>query len=393
MIEKAGEILEECTVPISCNLDCGGGCPLLVTIKDGHISEITNNPSGSRHMKGCIKGYQMHRVLYAEDRLKTPLIRTGPRGSGEYREATWEEALDYVSSKLTSIKNVYGPQSILHLGGSGSTRGSLHNTNRLTKRFLSLFGGYTERWSSYSVGAATFVTPYLLGTYETGIDSATLESSKLIILWGANPSDLKIECGLENRLREARSRGIEIIVLDPRRSLTAKTLASQWIPVYPGTDAVLMTAILYTLIVKKLVNYPFINKYCTGFNELQCYILGDIDGVPKTPSWAAAICGVHSTLIEALATRYGETHPVALIPGASIQRTLGGEEAIRMAVALQTATGNIGVLGGSPGALAFGTLPRPNVGVIPIPKTQLKSRFQYIDGPMWFSRENTEDSQ
>ena len=178
-----------------------------------------------------------------------------------------------------------------------------------------------------------------------------------------------------------------------RRSLTAKTLASQWIPVYPGTDAVLMTAILYTLIVKKLVNYPFINKYCTGFNELQCYILGDIDGVPKTPSWAAAICGVHSTLIEALATRYGETHPVALIPGASIQRTLGGEEAIRMAVALQTATGNIGVLGGSPGALAFGTLPRPNVGVIPIPKTQLKSRFQYIDGPMWFSRENTEDSQ
>ncbi len=145
--------------------------PLLARIKDGKVVEITDNPAKPRHMEGCIKGYQMHRVLYAEDRLRKPLIRVGPRGSGEYKEVSWSEALDYVAGELRRIKTEHGPQSILHLGGSGSTRGSLHNTNRLTKRFLALFGGYTERHSSYSVGAATFVTPYILGTFDAGIDS------------------------------------------------------------------------------------------------------------------------------------------------------------------------------------------------------------------------------
>ena len=357
----------ERTVPVSCNLDCGGGCPLLARIKDGKVVEIIDNPAKSRHMEGCIKGYQMHRVLYAEDRLRKPLIRVGPRGGGEFKEISWSEAFDYVAGELRRIKTEHGPQSILHLGGSGSTRGSLHNTNRLTKRFLALFGGYTERHSSYSVGAATFVTPYILGTYSAGIDSATLESAKLIILWGVNPSDLKLECGLESQLREAKRRGVDIIVIDPRRSLTAKTLASQWIQVYPGTDAVLMAGILHALIAKKLVKEWFIDKYSHGFDELRKYIFGETDGVPKTPAWAERICGVSSTQIEELAVHYGSMHPVALIPGASIQRTLGGEEAIRMAVALQTATGNLGTEGGSPGALAFGTLPRPKVGSIPIP--------------------------
>ncbi len=128
-----------------------------------------------------------------------------------------------------------------------------------------------------------------------------------------------------------------------------------------------MAGILYTLITKKLVKRWFIDKYSYGFDELQKYILGETDGVPKTPAWAEQICGVSSTKIEEPAVSYGSMHPVALIPGASIQRTLGGEEAIRMAVVLQTATGNLGAEGGSPGALAFGTLPRPRVGSVPIP--------------------------
>jgi len=190
----------------------------------------------------------------------------------------------------------------------------------------------------------------------------------MIILWGANVSDLKLECGLEAYLRDAKERGVEIMVIDPRRTLTVKTLATRWIPIYPGTDSAMMMAVLHTLITEGLVDKTFIENYSHGFDVLESYILGDVDGEPKTPSWAEGICGIPSTVIRELAERYGASHPTALIPGASIQRTVGGEEAIRMAVALQTATGNLGVSGGSSGALAFGTLPKLKVGQIGVPQ-------------------------
>lgn len=360
-------------VPVSCNLDCGGGCPLLATVEDGVVTGIVDNPLGAPYMTGCVKGFQMHRVLYAPDRLRKPLIRSGSRGSGEFREAEWSEALDLVAGRLTEIKRKYGTQSIIHLGGSGSSRGSLHNTHRLTKRFLAMLGGYTERHSSYSIGAALFVTPYVLGTYAAGMDAENLRDSKLIILWGANVSDVKMECGLEAHIREARRRGVEVVVIDPRRTLTAKTLATEWVPIYPGTDSEMMAAILYTLIARGLVDRGFVERYSHGFGELEAYIMGRSDGVPKTPKWAEGICGVPAKVIVGLAERYGATHPTALIPGLSIQRTIGGEEAIRMAIALQTATGNLGVPGGSSGALAFGTLPFPKMPQIGVPPNPAKA--------------------
>ncbi|HIH89533.1 TPA: molybdopterin-dependent oxidoreductase, partial [Candidatus Bathyarchaeota archaeon] len=360
-------------MPVSCNLDCGGGCPLLATVEGGVVTGITDNPLGAPYMTGCVKGFQMHRVLYALDRLRKPLIRVGPRGIGEFREAGWDEALDLVAQRLTEIKKKYGTQSIIHLGGSGSSRGSLHNTHRLIKRFLAMLGGYTERHSSYSIGAALFVTPYVLGTYAAGMDAASLRDSKLIILWGANVSDVKMECGLEAHIREARRRGVDVVAIDPRRTLTVKTLATEWIPIYPGTDSAMMAAILYTLITRGLVDVGFVERYSHGFGELEAYIMGRSDGVPKTPEWAEGICGVPAEVIVGLAERYSATHPTALIPGQSIQRTIGGEDAIRMAITLQTATGNLGVPGGSSGALAFGTLPFPKMPQIGIPPNPAKA--------------------
>jgi len=310
----------------------------------------------------------MQRVLYAKDRLKRPLIRVGSRGSGDFREVDWEEALDLVASKLLEIKERHGASSVLHLGGSGSTRACLHNTLRLTKRFLALYGGYTERWSSYSIGAFQYTIPHILGTLETGIDSATLDDSNLIILWGANIQDTKFECGLEARLHEAKKRGVEIIVLDPRRSSTVKSLATQWIPILPGSDTAMMMSVLYILFTNGLVNRGFVEKVSYGFGKLEDFILGKVDGVEKTPEWAEGICGVSAATISEFAVKYGSMSPVAIIPGNSIQRVIGGEEAMRMGIALQVATGNFGISGGSSGTLAFGTLPKPKVGIIGVPQ-------------------------
>jgi anaerobic dimethyl sulfoxide reductase subunit A len=122
-----------------------------------------------------------------------------------------------------------------------------------------------------------------------------------------------------------------------------------------------MAAVLHVLLRENLVDHKFLDRYTTGFAPLESHILGEPDGIPKTPAWAEKLCGTSADVIEDFALRYGSTKPAALIPGLSIQRTLGGEEAYRMAFALQAATGNTGVRGGSTGACIWGTLPMPRM--------------------------------
>ena len=353
-------------VAFGCNLDCGAGCALIAELEDDKINRVYENPLGGKYIRGCIRGYQIERSHYPEDRLTKPLIRSGSRGSGRFREATWDEALDHVASSLQEIKEKYGPEAVLHLGGSGAPRGCLHNTKNTVVRFLSLYGGYTGRSLSYSTAATTYTTPFILGTNQAGIDPGSLENSGLIILWGANVVDNRFGSELEQRLREAKARGVRIIAIEPRRTRTVKTLASDWIKVFPGTDSALMLAVLHVLITEELLDHEYIEKYSYGFQRLEQHVLGKDDGIIKTPEWAEQITGTPADTIKWLARLYGETRPTALLPGLSIQRTLGGEDAVRLAIALQTATGNLGVMGGSSGAYAS-TLPCPRTGSLKIP--------------------------
>ncbi len=349
-------------IPVSCNKDCAAGCPLLAHVEDGKIVKITNNPEGTPYMLGCSKGFQAMQVAYAADRLLEPLIRTGPRGSGDFQEVSWDEALDHVATGLRRIKNKFGSESILFLGGSGSCRGALHNTASLTPRFLNLFGGYTQTFSNYSCAASDFVTPYVFGTLEVGIDAATLQHSKLIILWGANIMDTRFGCEYPTRIREAGKNGIPIIVIDPRKSRTANLPNAEWVQIRPGTDTAMMAAVLHELLTKNKVDYPYLEKYCIGFDQVEKYILGTHDNQPKSPQWAEHICGTPAAKIKKLADLYGRTKPTALIPGLSIQRNIGGEEAMRMAMVLQAATGNIGNMGGASGGCIWEGLPVPECG-------------------------------
>ena len=363
------------TVPVTCNKDCGGGCPLLAETEDDRVVRVIDNPLRPPDMKGCVRGYLMPNVTHDAARIRKPLIRTGARGSSEFREADWDEALFLVVDRLSEVKSKWGATSILCMGGSGSCRGAVHNTGTLTKRFLSLFGGYTDKFGGYSAGAQGFALPYVFGDSDAGIDPETLTASKLVILWGANFVDTRFGSDFESVMRRMKNSGVPFIVLDPRRSRTVKQFAEWWIPIYPGSDTAVMSAVLFVLIEEGLVNREFIHTYTSGFRELESYVKGESDGTPKTPEWASSISGVDAGDIRTLARRYGAAKPAALIPGLSIQRTVGGEEAIRMAVALQAATGNIGVPGGSPGFNFWGSLPKPKCGRITVPPNKDNPRI------------------
>lgn len=361
----------ERTLPITCNRDCGGGCPLIAVVRDGRLVAVRDNPLSGPYLHGCVRGYQMARVIYAPDRLTSPLLRVGPKGSGAFRAIPWAEALDRIAEGLTRIRDRYGPEAIMPLGSSGSCRGALHHTGALTRRFLALLGGYTGTYGNYSSGAAGYTTPYVLGNAPSGIDPATLQHTRMILLWGANVEDCRLGCELGARVRQARRRGVPVIVIDPRRTRTVSRMGTEWIPVRPGTDAAMMLGMLHVLVTEGLVDRAAIERISVGFDRLEQHVRGEDGTPPKTPAWAEALCGTPAAAITDLARRYAAAKPAALIPGLSIQRTIGGEEAIRLAIALQVATRNVGILGGSSGNLTWSRLPGPRVGTLPVPPNPL----------------------
>lgn len=353
------------TIPVICSKDCGAGCPLTAVITDGCIAQITDNPLKGDYMLGCPKGYQMHTALDHPDRLRHPLIRTGARGSGRFRRANWDEALQRIAEHIGRRQNGLdgGLPSIMRIGGSGSCRSLVQNTGSLAKRFLSAVGAsssgtYTDTLGNYSSEAADFMKPHLFGPGKNdfGIDPRTLLQSEALILLGLNPGDTRFGCRTEQVLAEVKRKGTPVIIIDPRKTRSVRLYASQWIPIRPGTDSVLLSALLYEVLKysgssrissrKGQNSERHIERICNDFNLIREYVLGSADGLVKTPEWAAPICGIDSRTIRRLVELMMEKRPAALLPGLSVQRTLGGEETDRLGLALQILLGNIGVAGG-----------------------------------------------
>lgn len=349
--------------PVFCGRDCGGdACPLLAEVEGGRVTKIHHNPAAGPYLRGCPKGFALPHFHYSPERLRTPLLRIGPRGSGLFRPAGWDEALDRVREGLSACRERHGDNSILCLSSAGST-GALHNTETLTRRFLNATGGCTVLDGSYSCGAAGFALKKAFGRDfgESGFDPATVEKAAMIVLWGANVLEARLGAELPARLAGASNRGVPIVSIDPRRTSTSARLGAEWIPIRPGKDAALMYAILHELNRAGLIDQDYVERRSTGFREIIAYIEGSPDGVEKSPSWAEGICGVGAAVIVDLARRWASAKPVMLIPGYSIQRTDAGEEAARLCVALQLATQNFGLAGGSSGSLN-NRLPGPRVG-------------------------------
>jgi len=349
--------------PTFCGKDCGGNaCPLMVEVRDGRPERVLRNPAAPRQLAGCRRGLDLSKFHNSPDRILAPLIRTGARGGTSFREASWEEALDLVAKRLGEIRSLHGNESILDLSSSGST-GALHATQTLCTRFLNAGDGATLLSSNYSNGAAGFILPYLLGedAQVSGFDPATMDYARMVVLWGANILEVRLGAELPARLMEAKRRGARIISIDPRYTATAERSGAWWIPIRPGTDGAMMLAVLHVLFSEGLADRDFACSRSVGFEKLEDYILGLSGEEPKNPDWASKICGVPTEDIFKFSREYGAIKPAMLLPGYSIQRVFAGEDPYRLSIALQLATGNFGLLGGSTGSLN-NRLPNPRVG-------------------------------
>ena len=352
-IEK-GHSQEE-IIMTACSSHCAGTCLLRVHVKDGVVVAIETDQGPQPQFRACRIGRAMRQVLYHPDRLKHPLRRVGERGEGKFERISWDVALDIVAKELKRVKETYGPEAIIFAHSGGDTS-SFHSGN-LMSRLLGLAGGYTSQWGFHSYEGGSFAQIASYGDVFACPTRDNLLHSRLIILWGFNPVNNTQNTDTVWHLIRAKEAGAEIVGIDPKLTNTIATLSAQWVPIRPCTDAAMLIAMAYVILKENLQNQVFLDRYTVGFEQFKRYVMGDEDGIPKTPGWASNITGVSASIIEDLAKKYATIKPAALMDGIAPGRTAYGEQYHRAAIALAAMTGNIGVLGGnSPGRSWGGTV-------------------------------------
>ncbi|EIY7230865.1 molybdopterin-dependent oxidoreductase, partial [Escherichia coli] len=307
-------------------------------------------------MRACVRGRGYRKFVYHPDRLKYPMKRVGKRGEGRFERISWDEATTLIADKLKRITQQYGPASrYVHVGTAVS--GGTFSGDAMARRLLNLTGGYLEYYHSVSLGNTAAATPYTYGVAASGNSMDTLLDTKLVILWGHNPTET-IFGHTNYYFQKMKQNGTRFIVVDPRYSDTVSSLADQWIPLLPTTDNALMDAMMYVIISENLHDKTFIDTYTLGFDEnsmpegvpanesLVAYLFGAKDGIHKTPEWAEKITHVPAQSIRQLARDYANTKPAALIQGWGPQRHICGERTARGSTLLASITGNVGIKGG-----------------------------------------------
>ena len=301
-------------------------------------------------------------------RIAAPAVRrrwlqrgAGPddaRGRDEYVQVPWPEVLDRLAAELARVRDVHGPCAVFGGSYGWSSAGRFHHAQSQVHRFLNVaLGGYVRSVNSYSAGCAEVLLPHIFGTYERTIlrnvtwEQVAAHSDVVLAFGGMALKNSGIASGGVSRhverdaMRQAAARGCRFLCISPQQSDLPAEASAQWLPVGPGTDAALMLALACTLVQDGAHDRDFLARYCTGWEQLQAYLLGHTDGVPKDARWAAGICGVPAPAILQLA-RSLPGRRVLVVVSHSLQRAEHGEQPVWMGAVLACMLGQIGLPGG-----------------------------------------------
>jgi anaerobic dimethyl sulfoxide reductase subunit A len=244
-------------VRTTCSPNCTGGCGQLAFVRDGVIVKIqqaADYADGAYNPRGCMKGLSYLNQVYGEDRLQAPLIRTGERGSGEFRKATWDEVLDRIATELRRIGETWGWDSI-HV--FGQVPGSGYVQKGANYRACALLG-MTHGTSFDFNGDLPMAMPITFGVQNAEHEAKDWANSRFLLLLGANPVETRIPD--VHFMFDALERGARMAVIDPSFSPTAAK-ADIHLRIQPGTDAALGLALCHQVLKDGAWDEAFMRTY------------------------------------------------------------------------------------------------------------------------------------
>jgi len=317
----------------TCPRDCYDACGIEVIISDGEINRVKGDPnhpvSRGKLCKKCSVGYN-NVWRDANARLTQPLRRSGPKGSGQFEEISWREAIETVAGRFKEIITSHGAKTILntHYTGTFAMIGF-----HFPMRFFNRLGATEVDPDSICNLAGHIALDYVYGSSMDGFDPRTVDNSQCVVVWGGNPS----ACAPHIDKHWLQTATAKVIVVDPIRTATAAN-ADLHVQLYPGSDAALAFGVMHVLQRDDLLDKAFIDAHCSGFEELRPVI--EAYSVEKS----AAQTGVPVSIIEEFAHSYA-AGPSLLWMGQGFQRQPRGGNAMRACSLLPALTGNIGKAG------------------------------------------------
>lgn len=347
--------------PVACWHNCAGLCLNKGLVKDGVVVRMKSDDTHedtlySPQSRGCAKGRAQRQNVYSADRIKYPMKRkhwepnaggdNSLRGKDDWERISWDEALDYVAGEIQRVRESYGYESVLVLGGDDLFRG------------MAFTGGFMGETGTTSPGhnMADFAVGHNLTLLS---DRSDLMNTDYVFMFGNNCAWNAVSEAMV-AYQAAKDNGTQYFGIDPFYNDTYAALDAKWIPIRPGTDTAFLAAMAYVMITEDdpksnpLIDWDFLERCTIGFTadsipesekgdeSYYDYVMGTVDDVPKTPEWAAEQCDCDPEHIRMLARLNGKNNAVAYHNGLANGRNMGGENAQQAFLSLASMGGHFG---------------------------------------------------
>lgn len=310
-----------------CPFDCPDACGLLVEVADGRAVKVSGDP-GHPVTRGllCPKMLHYERTVHSERRLTTPLLRSGAKGSGEFRPISWSEAIERICSRWKELLVQHGGESILPYSYAGTM--GLVQRNSGHPFFHMLGASRLERTICSPAKDAGWKA--LMGE-TAGMDPAEIGQSDLVILWGINAAATSIHAMRD--AMQARKRGARLWAIDTYRTPTCNASDESFL-IRPGSDGALALGMMHVIVREGSIDQNFINANVQGFDEFASKILPEC-----TPARMSDVCGLSPETIQRLARTYAAARAPFIRLGSGLTRYGNGAMTVRTISCLPALTG------------------------------------------------------
>ncbi len=312
----------------ACPHDCPSTCALDVEILGPDRIGRVHGAKDNSYTAGviCAKVARYAERVHHPDRLLKPLVRSGGKGEGRWKESSWEAALDLIAEKFDAAEARYGSETVwpyFYAGTMGLVQRDGIERLRHAKKYSGFFGSICTNlaWTGYVMGTGSL----------RGADPREMAKSDCIVIWGTNAVVTQVNV-MTHAVKARKERGARIVVIDIYENATVKQ-ADMGLVLKPGTDGALACAVMHVLFRDNLADRAYLEKYTDDPKGLEAHL------AERTPQWAAAITGLSVEEIEAFARLIGTTKRTFFRLGYGFARQRNGSVNMHAALSIAAVTG------------------------------------------------------